>query len=169
MNPASGTIVPGYVYPPGWLQTIYNTANRIPTIVILNPNNGPGTSVDSNYTASVNAGVQAGAKIVGYVYTGYGSRAASTVKTDIDRWYNFYPAINGIFFDEMANGGTSSEINQSADLNNYVHGKKANQTTIGNPGTTTAQSMMTTVDIMVVGETDPAALIAMTQPAWVKT
>jgi hypothetical protein len=40
--------------------------------------------------------------LVGYVYTSYGQRPLQQVKSEIDRWIDFYPGLQGIFLDEQA-------------------------------------------------------------------
>jgi hypothetical protein len=81
--------VPSYYYPCftstascHWNRTSGNAATRL---VIINPNSGPGTTVDPNYVTIVNNMKAAGLIVLAYTYTGYGARAAATVHSDIDK------------------------------------------------------------------------------------
>jgi hypothetical protein len=69
--------------------------------MILNPNSGPGTAIDSNYVATVAAVHAAGAKMYGYVATGYGADPIATVETQIQSYIAWYH-VDGIFLDEAS-------------------------------------------------------------------
>lgn len=168
----AGTLVPLYSSPPStFWSTITGTAGKgtgkVETIIIANPNSGPGSAVDSAYTTAINSARAAGAQVIGYVASTYGAKSSSTINAEIDTWYSLYPMIDGIFVDEATNDNNSTHITYYTNLNNYIHGKKAGAITVTNPGTTTLESYMATADIIVVGETDPTALLALTQPSWV--
>ena len=106
----TGVMVPMYIYPSGGISnTTYNNFidlkkiyHNVPTIVILNPNNGPGTVVDGNFTITIKRLHGAGCKVVGYVSTAYMANDISDVTDDVNTWYSLYPSIDGIFFDELA-------------------------------------------------------------------
>ena len=107
LNNTTGVIVPLYTYP---TSSTWNTMVKVktdypsvPTIVIINPASGPGSSKDSNYSDGIKKLQAAGISVLGYVHTSYSSKTASAVKADIDKYRSYYPSIDGIFFDEMAN------------------------------------------------------------------
>jgi hypothetical protein len=91
-----------YMYPsplePDWAQA-YAAAPTV-AILIADPYDGPGPSLDDQYTQAIAAARVAGQTIVGYVHTSWGARALSAVETDVDTWYALYPDIDGIFIDE---------------------------------------------------------------------
>jgi hypothetical protein len=118
------------------------------SILILNPSNGPGTSVNSNYLASVNKAKAAGIRILGYVYTGYGTRSIAAVQKDIDAYITMY-GVSSIFFDEVSN--TSAGLSYYQTLGNYVH-KTAGAIVELNPGTTIDEGYMAFADIIVTYE-----------------
>ena len=97
--------MPLYTYPPHASWTAVAAAKRanpnVPVVAVINPANGPGTSVSSGYANAIPDLIAAGVKVIGYVYTSYGARAAAEAQADIDRWRSFYPAVSGIVFDEM--------------------------------------------------------------------
>src|SRR2546427_10152000 len=104
---AAGIIVPLYTYPTSstWdtMAKVKATYPSVPTVAIVNPDNGPGGAKDANYVSGIQKLQSAGITVLGYVSTVYTSRSSSAVKTDIDTYKSWYPSINGIFFDEMAN------------------------------------------------------------------
>lgn len=102
-------VIPLYIYPAssaattGWADVI---ANR-PFAIVANPATGPGTSLDTNYQAAINAVCAAGVKVFGYVNTANGTRAigtdsdtaaSNTVKGDVNGWTTLYQ-VDGYFFD----------------------------------------------------------------------
>jgi len=91
--------VPAYGAPDGnsfWDQV----QNAKPgSIFIMNPNSGPGNQVDPTYKAAVEAAHEKGVKIYGYVRTGYGTRSASDVNSDINAYKSGY-GVDGVFLDE---------------------------------------------------------------------
>src|SRR5215510_11776604 len=79
---ATGVLIPGYVYPNNpysdtaflnLLDTI-RKYHRVPVIYVVNPGNGPGASVDGNYTGAIRLLRAAGALVIGYVSTDYATR-----------------------------------------------------------------------------------------------
>mgnify|MGYP003578331757 CR=1 FL=1 len=103
-----GIMIPLYTYPGTTWDTVVATKNAhpsVPIVAIINPNNGPGDSKDTNYVTGIQKLQSAGVVVIGYVATGYGSRSSNTVQADINTYKSLYPQITGIFFDEMSNGG----------------------------------------------------------------
>jgi hypothetical protein len=149
----TGSIVPLYTDPgdSSWSAMVAakNAHPSVPVVAILNPANGPGSAASSAYTSGITALTSAGIRVIGYVYTSYGARAAATVRTDIDRWHSWYPAMSGIFFDEESNtAGTEAYY---GDLSSYV--KSLGMTlTVGNPGTETSVSYVNVMDVTFIYE-----------------
>jgi Spherulation-specific family 4 len=104
-------------------------------IVVVNPNNGPGSSPlpDANYIREIlKLTTHDNVRLLGYVATGYANRDFSLVRKDIET-YAEWPsessnpalAVRGIFFDE-----TPQEYNTNAwaylqDLTNMVKQSKS--------------------------------------------
>lgn len=147
-----GLLIPFYVsasniYSNAEYNTLINIKKKyhdVKTYVILNPNIGPGEAVDSNYTAAVQRLKGAGIYVLGYVKTEYAARNINLVKTDIMRWFEFYPELDGIFFDEMTyNVGTNNvNLNYYREINDYAHTFGAIPT-IGNVGGATEEAYFT--------------------------
>ena len=108
VRPANGhrpTVVgiPAYSYPattPMWAQL---TLVQGEAIVVLNPANGPGTSVDPVYTEALGAlrapGTGEETDVYGYVDTDYGRRSPDAVLADVVRYVEWYQP-EGIFLDQ---------------------------------------------------------------------
>lgn len=149
----TGTMVPLYTRPtdPSWAALIAakQAHPTVPVLAVVNPSNGPGTSISKDYTDGINRLVGAGIRVIGYVWTSYGERNAADVRKDIDTWKSFYPQVTGIFFDEQSNKvGFESYYR---DLTSYSrsHGLTF---TIGNPGQDTKPSYIGTVDLILIYE-----------------
>ncbi len=148
-------IVPAYFYPSNnspW-DDLNAAASRIPVTAIMNPGSGPGNFQDSNYVNAVNDLRTAGGKVIGYVSTSWGARSAADVKADIDKYVNWYN-VDGIFFDEMTNTGTTPTLNHYQGLYDYVKAINPAWEVMGNPGTTTTESYLTrpAADSLIVFE-----------------
>jgi len=159
----TGTIVPLYSYPTNaaWsaIVSAKNAHPTVPVVAVVNPNNGPGTSVDSNYTTGIANLQAAGITVIGYVFTSYGARAESAVQADMNTWKSLYPAVTGIFFDEMSNHDADIPYYQRQD--SYARSKGFTYT-VGNPGTDTTPNYVGVVNTILVYESSGLA----TLPTW---
>ncbi len=141
-----GIIVPAYFYPDlpdGYWGQLVEAARKIDgkLIVIANVYNGPGAELDPNYREAINAVVSNGGKVIGYVHTCYGElnpihslcpKTIEEIKSDVDRWYQFYPTIDGIFFDEVSS--KQDKVSFYQELYDYVRGKQSNAIVVNNFG-----------------------------------
>src|SRR2546428_3896784 len=152
----SGLAIPLYTYPCftttqcTWTNVIQarQAYPSVPLLAVINPNSGPGRSIDPNYVQGIKNLQAAGVVVLGYVWTGYGRVSLSKVESQVSSYKNWY-AVNGIFFDGMAYV-TGSEKYYST-LNSYV--KSLGMTyTMGNPGTTTLKSYIGTLDSIIIYE-----------------
>src|SRR3989442_2178953 len=148
----SGIVIPLYTYPTdgSWSASLQakKAHPNVPIIAVINPNNGPGGSSDSNYVQGVKNFQAAGIIVLGYVATGYASHAVSDLHAQINSYKNWY-SLNGIFFDEMANNAGNEGYYST--LNTYV--KSLGMTmTMGNPGTSVPSSYIGTLDSLFIFE-----------------
>ncbi len=145
---SSGLIVPLYSYPGTmWDELVQekNTHYSVPIMAIINPSNGPGIR-DENYVTGVHDLQNSGIVVLGYVDTGYGSKNATTIESEMNSYKNWY-GVNGIFFDTMSSV-PGKEIFYK-HLSDYA--KSIGLTyTVGNPGTDTSPSYIGTVDNIVI-------------------
>jgi len=100
--PRPGTVrmaVPAYFSPPSpaWQRLIAGAP--VVGMIIFNPNSGPGTATDPNYTTALAQAQAAGITTLGYVATSYGARPETDVIADINRYYDLYTP-SGIYFAE---------------------------------------------------------------------
>jgi hypothetical protein len=151
-----GILVPAYFYPlanSGWTE-MTAAAAQVPVTAIVNPANGPGSTVDQNYFSAINALRTAGGDVVGYVYTNGGSRPLEAVESDVSKYAAFYN-IDGFFIDEMTI--TSSTLSYYQKLEEYIKGLSPSFEIIGNPGipqphSLTAANYLSTADIFDIFE-----------------
>lgn len=130
-------MVPAYFYPGGaglqaWNKLIA-AASKVSLVAIANPASGPGNAVDPNYTNVLQQAIAANVKVIGYVSTSYAQRNLTAIQTDIDRWYQFYPQIQGIFLDEQASD--ANHVAKYVTYRDYIRGKSATAFIVTNPGT----------------------------------
>ena len=147
---STGVIIPLYTYPTdGSFDAVINAKNAhpsVPIIAVINPNDGPGSSSDSNFVTGIQHLQSAGITVLGYAATGYGSKSTSNIESQINSYKNWYH-VNGILFDEMAN--TAGFETYYSNLSAYA--KSLGMTiTAGNPGTDTLSSYVGTVDILCI-------------------
>jgi hypothetical protein len=152
---ANGTIIPLYTRPTDSSWGAVVVAKRahpsVPTIVIINPANGPGDAAQAAYVAGTARLNAAGVKVIGYVATLYGRRAASLVESQIDQYRAWYPAVTGVFFDEMA---TTPEFESYYRALGEYAKSRGHDLTVANPGTDLPPSYLGSADIFVVRESE---------------
>ena len=140
--------VPAYFYATSsyWtqLQNAGPSSDGPVGIAVMNPNSGPGSRQNLDYVNTVNKTKAAGVKVFGYVYTGYGSRRLSAVKSDRDKYYNWYK-VDGIFLDEAEYRDCTDDAYYQ---NLYNHVKNRGQVIL-NPGTQTKECYADSANVIV--------------------
>ena len=140
--------IPLYSSPSLWYQNIDKLKNQS---VIINPDEGAGKSINEEYLKAIKFLKQNNVTIYGYVYTNYMNRNINEITNDIDNYKNFYPQIDGIFFDETA----TNKLSDYEFLADYVHNKGFNLIAL-NPGSDVNKSFFDCkkFDIIVTLEND---------------
>jgi hypothetical protein len=156
-------IVPAYFDPPGRLWTKALTAPA-PTILIANPDNGPGPSAEAAYERMITHARADGHLLIGYVYTDSGARPIATVERDIGRWAQFYD-IRDIFFDEVSQ--SAARLSYYRTVIDYARSHGATLTVL-NPGTVPARGYFSLGAIVVTFEDTYAAYRHPGFPAWLR-
>jgi hypothetical protein len=165
---ATEILVPAYFYPSNdpnlsfWDEMTAAASQGVGITAIMNPNSGPSTAENSDYTNAVSAFRAAGGKVIGYVPTGYGARDASLVLADVSAYKSFYQ-IDGIFLDEMHN--IASELTYYESLRTGISGIDVNYKVFGNAGTNTLEDYMHTADVLVTFE-NQTGYTAYTPDSW---
>lgn len=158
--------IPAYFYPEEnstYWQQLINSAGPV-GLVVVNPSDGPGNSKDLNYERIINNLRSAGIKVIGYVYSSYGNRNVSEVKSDIDKFFQWY-TIDGIFVDEADN--SSSKVGYYSEIYNYIKQTYGNdKLVVLNPGTNTIEEYMNVSDIIITFEDDYQNYLSWTPSGW---
>jgi hypothetical protein len=123
-------------------------------MVIANTSSGPGTTADPNYARVLERARQKAITVLGYVSTNYGDRPLREVKDDVARWVNFYPGVQGIFFDEQASG--PDKVSYYGTLYEYVRKERGLALVVTNPGTACAEEYLArpAADVVCLVETN---------------
>lgn len=157
-------LIPAYFDPTThaslWTQIGQAAASGYRVVAIANPNSGPGTAQQAQYTNAIANVKRNGGKAFGYVHTGYmtGTPTMAAIEADIDSWFNWYPAIDGIFLDEMAYDNVPAHVTGYQTLTAYIKAKNTNKNlrVTGNPGTGTIEMYVGSVDQIVIYENTSA-------------
>jgi len=159
-------LVPLYVYPSsGKWDPVAEGAKKVPTIAIVNPNNGPTTQPSSSYAAGMEKLKAANAEMVGYVYTSYGDRPIADAKRDIDTFVANWPYITGIFFDEASS--KAADVPYYRELYNHVK-SKGYKHSILNPGTQPDKAYVDISTNIVIFESYGDKFASKQYESWVK-
>lgn len=168
------TLVPLYSHPTGWVtlgplvpawQKVIDAKKAygiVQVAAVVNPASGVGVGASGDYTKGIKALKDAGVFVIGYVSTRYASRPLSEVKAEIEKWKTWYPDVAGIFFDEQANYGGKEQYYSDASAYAKSLGFKF---TVGNPGTNTIPSYLSTVDLVLIYESPGLPAIS-TYASW---
>ncbi len=153
-------LVPAYFYPSAggsdWdrLSASALAHPGLKLTAILNPANGIFSSTEPRYLQAAQDFVGAGGRLLGYVYTRYGTgaRSVSDIKANIDRYLDLYGRglISGIFLDEMAANAASLGFYQ--EIYNHIKSRDASLRVLGNPGTVPTEGYAGVADALVTFE-----------------
>jgi len=144
-------IVPLYSYPccgyeQEWGKLLNLTTDK-EVWVVVNVNNGPGSSVDSTYASIISRLKQKGFKVLGYIYSSYGKRSLRTIYSEMDRWIRFYN-VDGFFIDEVSTDLKTYRYYSSI----YSRAKRLGRHVVLNPGTNIDPRFFNIADKIVVFE-----------------
>jgi hypothetical protein len=144
-------LIPLYSHPTtswGEYERLLNTNTNKEVYVVINPSDGVGPAKDPNYESVINQLKQKGFVIFGYFPTEYGRRSIEALKSEMERWTNFYPQIDGFFVDEVSNNFQLFSYYQQV----YNHAKGKGKAVILNPGTKVQSQFYSIADKVVVFE-----------------
>ena len=153
-------LVPAYFYPSAggsdW-ERLTASARAHPGLkitAILNPANGIFSSADPRYLQAAQDFVGAGGRLLGYVYTRYGTgaRSVADIQANIDRYLDLYgrQLVSGIFLDEMA--ADPARIGFYREIDDHIQARDASLRILGNPGTLPAEGFAGVADALVTFE-----------------
>ncbi|MFE2045174.1 spherulation-specific family 4 protein [Streptomyces sp. NPDC059477] len=158
-------LVPLYVHPaedPGaWHRLIESASHTYG--VILNPASGPGTEPDPAFTAAARALRAAGARLLGYVDTDYGTRPPADVMRDVLRHREWY-GTEGCFLDQVT--AAPQELSACRRLVRGVRRLGASPVVL-NPGAHPAPGYARIADLVVTFEGHWSTYVsAFSRPDW---
>ena len=157
------TFVPAYFYASNiWDQAINTRPD--PTVILLNVDNGVGTSPLSHFQSLVKQAQAAGITVLGYSSTEYGARSISSVESEINDYKSWY-GVNGIFLDLTQ--GTSGEFSYYQTLANYVRSKISGGIVWLNPGSYPEPNFMSIANVVMVFEGSYSAYLSDQVPSWI--
>lgn len=179
--PAPRTVaIPAYVAPSatsGDWNRLDQGASTV-GMVVINPNNGPGSGCSAAYLQQIQASQAHGIRVLGYVYTKYANtvidplvtpnaydRTVPNVEADIAAYYACYPTLDGIFFDEGSTACTDVAT-YYAPLSAYVKGKGGSGITVINAGTSTNECYLGAADILVTFEGPSSSYLSSAPASW---
>jgi tRNA A-37 threonylcarbamoyl transferase component Bud32 len=163
-------LVPAYFYPGGaWLrhwEKLFLSAASVDIVAIVNPASGPGDKRDPNYSDVIRRARGVDLTLIGYVSTARGERPWADVRAEVDRWFEFYPEVQGIFFDQQASG--PEKVGYYVRATEYVRGKRPGSLVVANPGMNCSREYLVraAADVFCVGEHDQDVSIGL--PKWVE-
>ena len=156
--------VPGYV-DPGNAAYWDAVVAAVPTVrdVVVNPDSGPGAAPVGPYADLVQVLRQAGARVVGYVATGYGARDPAAVTADIARWREWY-GVTDVFLDEAP--AVPEAIPTYAGYTAAI--RDAGGVAVLNPGVVPDPGYFGIADAIVTFEDPASAYLGVEPPGWVR-
>ena len=124
----TGIYIPYYQYPnfnsgSDFLNSFENLMNildrntDVPVLAIINPSSGPGESSDPYYKRFIKRLNNHNITIIGYLATSEANKTVANVRTELLKWFNLYPEIKGIFFDEVPEFTDSNKAQHIAYYN----------------------------------------------------
>ncbi|HEY8041541.1 MAG TPA: spherulation-specific family 4 protein [Polyangiaceae bacterium] len=146
--------IPMYLDPTASAADWTQATAGAPTVALLvaNPNSGPGAAADAQYTQAIARAHGAGQTIVGYVHTSYAARPLAQVEADVDAWYGFYPAVDGVFVDETSTDAATVGTYYKPLFDHVKAESGGPRVVVINPGTLVAEPFMTAADVVVTFE-----------------
>ncbi|WP_030422762.1 spherulation-specific family 4 protein [Streptomyces sp. SCSIO 75703] len=158
-------LIPLYVHPaedPGAWHRLIRAADRT-YAVVLNPASGPGPRPDPAFAAAAGALRSAGARLLGYVDTDYGTRPAADIAEDARRHRDWYAA-DGCFLDRVS--AAAAGLPACRALVRALRRRGAAPVVL-NPGVHPAPGYARIADLLVTFEGPWSAYVsAFSRPAW---
>lgn len=153
-NGVGRAIIPAYLPPPELEQLAKHDGAG--SLLIVNPDSGPGAAADPAYEHAIAAARDAHWRVLGYVATGYGTRESGTVTDEAARYAAWYD-VDGIFLDETSHA--AEQLPYYRALRERIPGL-----VVINPGVIPARGYIATADVIVTYEGPYRGRVA--APAW---
>lgn len=122
---------------------------HIKFLVIINPNNGDFSQIQSNFASMIKALADANITVLGYIYSSYAKREFFTLQKRVDAWKQYKKwGVQGIFVDEVSTDMQKYPYYQK--LSSYI--KHHFSLVVFNPGTSIDEKFGEIADIIVIKE-----------------
>jgi len=158
--------IPAYVWPAdptfaAWVQGAVASGG----LVVANPASGPGTEPLAAYVNAIAAAHSAGATVLGYVHTSFGTRDEALVDAEVAAWRDLY-GVEGIFFDEVSTDCTTVDWYAARAAAADAADSDGDAFVAYNPGVASCEGFLGAADLLVLAEDEGADLAEWTAPAW---
>lgn len=90
-------------------------ASLRPSIVVINPDSGPGSRPHGGYVEIVERCERLGASVYGYVSTRWLDRSFADIAVEVAHYGQWY-GVSGVFFDEIPNGSARGRVDDLSRL-----------------------------------------------------
>jgi hypothetical protein len=176
VDPVTGQrlLIPAYFYPrqEQWQEMCDALDERgIAAVIVMNPASGPGEATDPVYRSVLADCRSRGQTVIGYVDTDYRGRKPSLVRADIQRFYELYPGIEGIFLDQISNEPGRSVKAYYRKLYRWIKECRPDALVVGNPGVPALTPWQVRgggiADVLCVCEMPAEEYAEWTPPPWV--
>jgi hypothetical protein len=157
------SLLPAYFYPGQAWQTALATATSASTIIV-NPDSGPGSSQDPQYSQVIDAARSEGVQLLGYIDTGYGSLSMADVDQQVGEYQSWY-GITDIYFDDVSS--SAAELGYYQQATGAVRSSDPGALVMLNPGAYPDQSYMSLGDVVVDFEGPYSSFLDARPPSWV--
>jgi hypothetical protein len=154
--------LPAFFPPQFWNRIPVN--GHYPAVIVLNPDNGPGTRYIPQIRTAVRHVRREGSRVLGYIDTAYSRRSLAFVKQavrDYRQWYG----INGMFLDQTPNHGTA-QIGYYQRLDRYIRSVIPHPAIWINPGVYPDPAYLSVASVIMTFEGPYSAYKAIQTPAW---
>lgn len=150
-------LVPLYVHPAldraPW-DKLLQEPPPIPTFVIINPNDGPGSRRDLVYDRWIHALRQKGYRILGYITSDWLTKPAQEVRQEMQLYGQFYgwDPFEGFFIDEFSSSSNPDPVSIARDYKREMITHNISKILVVNPGTVIPTEVFQHVDWAVTAE-----------------
>jgi hypothetical protein len=160
-------VAPAYFHPalhPERWALLAERAAKV-RLVVLNPANGPGTSVDPSHLPALRRLYAAGVVVAGYVDSDYGRRPINEAMEDVVRFLEWYE-VPGVCFDRAA--GDAERIGYYAELSRRTRALGVQDVTF-NHGAHPLEAYAEHADLLGTFEGPWAAYLEAAVPRWTRS
>jgi len=140
------TVVPAYLPPEELLRLVERSP--LPWLLVVNPASGPGAAPDGDYRRTIDAAQEHGARVLGYVPTGWSARPRADAAADAERYRSWY-GVDCVFIDEVARGEEALGYYRALGRAARAAGARI---VVLNPGLVPARGYFDVADVIVTFE-----------------